>query len=122
MQLKSLNTNHQNGTLNMPIDGEVEIVNGLVEVSDELGHLLLGNPTDWAATVEEVEELDEEDDTAEKTEDGLDELDLPELIDMAKTAKLKGYNLFAKDAPKMRAFLRKKMKDAAKAADEGGQK
>lgn len=119
MQIKSKNINSQNCTLNMPIDGEVEVTNGIAEVSDELGNLLLGNPADWEATTEEVEELDEEDEGSDvPNEDGLDELELPDLIEMAKEAKLKGYNLFTKDAAKMRAFLRKKLKAAAPPADK----
>lgn len=120
MQIKSKNTNAQNATLNMPIDGEVEVVNGIAEVSDELGNLLLGNPNDWEKVVGEVEELDEETDLSDdKVEDGLAELDLAALVDIAKEAKLKGYNLFAKDAAKMRAFLRKKIKDGAIVLEEG---
>lgn len=113
MQVKSKNVNSQNTTLNMPIDGEVEVVNGIAEVSDELGNLLLGNPADWELVEGEIEELDEEDEDKggdDKTaDDGLDKLELADLVEMAKGANLKGYNLFAKDAAKMRAFLRKKL-------------
>lgn len=42
----------------------------------------------------------------------LDAMNLEELVDLAKTSKLKGYNLFAKDASKMRVFLKKKLEQA----------
>lgn len=42
----------------------------------------------------------------------LGKMELQELVDLAKNSKLKGYNLFAKDASKMRIFLKKKLEQA----------
>lgn len=110
-QIKSKHPNFQNCTLNAPIDGEITVVDGIAEVSDELAPLLLANETDWEALEELEEELEEEtEETEEEKTDGLDELTLEEMIDLAKQGAIKGYTLFIKDERKMRSFLRKKMK------------
>lgn len=109
MLIKSKHPNFQNSTLNLPIVGETEVVNGLIDVPKEVADLLLGNPSDWEKAEAEVE-ADEELEEVEETEgDGLDKLSLEEMIEFAKTNGLKGYQLFSKDKEKMIAFLRKKL-------------
>lgn len=142
MILKTRLTSMFGAKIIVPIAGEVEInAQGEIDVDENVAHLLLQGE-DWHAPAlaksdDGGSDEDEEDDdkgenvaenaknnapatsaTSEKEvelsefEKQLDAMNLEELVDLAKTSKLKGYNLFAKDASKMRVFLKKKLEQA----------
>jgi hypothetical protein len=102
----------------LPKIGEVEISEqGTIEVEDSIASLLLDGDN-W----EQIEQSEDEDEDA-PDEDGdedeeadnvelsskIDSMSLEDMLLLAKEANLKGFNLFSKDASKMRIFLKKKL-------------
>lgn len=117
----------------LPIAGEIEVSNqGEIDVDQEVATLLLQG-TDWETSESDqitddnsgTDDLSEEEKKAledskkagisdKEIEDALNGMDLDALVELAKTSKMKGYNLFAKDKSKMVVFLKKKMEETKK--------
>jgi hypothetical protein len=104
----------------LPKIGEVEISEqGTIEVEDSIASLLLDGDN-WEQ-IEQSENEDENEDAPDEDGDEdeeadnvelsskIDSMSLEDMLLLAKEANLKGFNLFSKDASKMRIFLKKKL-------------
>lgn len=133
MKIKTSHEHIQNTTLTFPIDGELKIENGVVEVSDELGALLIENGSGWESA-EETEQTGSKNDksgngktkepakttkeTAKKkviesddVQDELTGMPLKDMIELAEKAGLKGWQIFKNREAHLRTFLRKKLNE-----------
>lgn len=126
-----LNTNkHFHGqVVNLPIAGATQIgTDGTVEVSDEVGTLMVQNGgADWTtpelvkAAAEEAlkEQADANDDgniSAEEQSNlnealaALETMSVDEMLDLAKSAGIKGYHLFKNKPEVLRKYIANKLK------------
>jgi hypothetical protein len=122
MQIKTNLDAFKNVKLQLPVVGETEVIDGIIDVPDEVAELLLigdnwskielvANEAENTQLLTELGEVKSEDGDV-GIEDDLAKLNLDEMIKLATDAKLKGFQLFLKDESRMRAFLRKKLKAA----------
>lgn len=136
MKLINVNRSTHGMTIKIPIDGKVEIdKDGNVEVSDEAGKLLIANGGgDWTTkNLQKVKEAkqklkkvedEEEDETppaAKKevaaTEAGeldvllkaLETMSVEEMLDVAKGAQIKNYQLFKNKPEVLRNYIKNKL-------------
>lgn len=109
MLLKNKNAKHSNLKMNLPIVGEIQLKDGLVEVEKEIHDLMIGDGlNDWVTgepTVETVLSQDE-------IETMVSSLSFAEVVSLAEEAKIKNYQLFTKNEKAMRTFVIKKLREA----------
>jgi hypothetical protein len=111
MQIRTTLPQYANAELNLPEVGATKFIDGVAEVPDHIGALLLGQPNDWEEVLieeaEQVEEMSTEDEQA--LSESIDQMSLDELVALAKESKLVGYNAFLKNEAKMKSYLKKKL-------------
>jgi len=125
MQIQTHLDAFKNCKIHLPIVGETEVVDGKVDVPEEVANLLLLGDN-WSKVETGEEELlselgdinDEQVIDSKNVEDDLSKLDLATMIKIAKEANLKGYQIFIKNEKGMRAFLRKKLASVINAENE----
>lgn len=114
MLLKNKHAKHANIKLNLPIVGEVQMTDGIVDVPKNVHDLLIGDGLNEWATGEEVET----EPSGFKSTDGKDQfeemvnaLTFEEVIDLAKEAQIKNYQIFSKNEKAMRTYVIKKLRE-----------
>lgn len=125
MKIKTSNEHIQNSIVNFPIVGKKQVTDGEIDVPEEVASLLLQNE-DWTevnvsskedsgTSKKEVEGAKKQiTKTPEKTpiQDALTELPIEELIDIAKKAKIKGWQILKTKPEGLRNLIRKNLKDS----------
>lgn len=121
MLLRTKLAKHANVKMNLPIVGEVQLVNGIVDVPEHVHKLMIGDGlNEWTSgeqsAVEDTKNSLKKDDQIDHTPDQFEEmvgsLSFEEVVDLAKEAKIKSYQLFAKNEQALRTYVIKKLREA----------
>lgn len=119
MKIRTHKKHIVNSTVNFPNIGHKEVVDGIVDVPDDIAKLLTqGEDWEYAdksivskekKSTKKVEEVLEEEDEDDE-EQNLDSLSLPDLIEVAKEAKVKGWEKFKDKKAVLLALIKKTIK------------
>jgi len=109
MLLKTKHKPHANVKMNLPIVGEVQIKDGIVDVSKEVHDLLIGDGKNEWTTGEPTVDTQLNVDEIQKM---VDSLTFEEVFALAKEAKIKNYQVFAKNEKALRTFVIKKLRES----------
>jgi len=118
MLIKTKHPQHGNIKLNLPIVGEVDIKDGIVDVPKEVHDMMIGDgKNEWSSAEAEAQKNEQEVESTDEFEVQINSLSFEEVKTLASEANIPNWEKFAKKEKALRSYVIKKLREAQTAVE-----